>query len=276
MLITISVIKVITMTRYIPQWLSPVVEALELDRPELVTMAELTSIAEQSGVEAQGYAIADRLRKLGWLLETPQRGVWEFAPAESAGPYSTADPLLPMKAFMLSHPGCKCALTMQTAAWALGLADRVPACIEVSFEKRPAVKVPREISPSVFESTIGSVEAKGVPCLHPESIVVHMAQKPSAVRSWQGALEWLPDVAYEMREEPLLDELAGRPQSVWSRTGYLVSGMRPDLAEGISRGIETGSKVRFGPRGSAIRNDERWKVSDTQLPYDPRELERVL
>ena len=74
MLITISVIKVITMTRYIPQWLSPVVEALELDRPELVTMAELTSIAEQSGVEAQGYAIADRLRKLGWLLETPQRG----------------------------------------------------------------------------------------------------------------------------------------------------------------------------------------------------------
>lgn len=46
-----------------------------------------------------------------------------------------------MKAFMLSHPGCRCALTMQTAAWALGLADRVPACIEVSFEKRLAVKV---------------------------------------------------------------------------------------------------------------------------------------
>lgn len=74
MVITISVIKVIAMTRYIPQWLSPVVEALELDRPELVTMAELTSIAEESGVGAQGYAIADRLRKLGWLLETPRVG----------------------------------------------------------------------------------------------------------------------------------------------------------------------------------------------------------
>lgn len=71
MVITISVIKVITMTRYIPQWLSPVVEALELGRPDLVTMAELTSIAEESGVGARGYAIADRLRKLDWLLETP-------------------------------------------------------------------------------------------------------------------------------------------------------------------------------------------------------------
>ena len=74
MVITISVIKVITMTRYIPQWLSPVVEALELDRPDVVTMAELTSIAEESGVGAQGYAISDRLRKLGWLALPRQEG----------------------------------------------------------------------------------------------------------------------------------------------------------------------------------------------------------
>lgn len=264
------------MTRYIPQWLSPVVELLELDRPELLTMADLASIATKAGVRAPGYAIADRLRKLGWLLETPQRGVWEFVPAESAGPYSTADPLLPVKAFALSHPGCKYALAIQTAAWALGFADRVPARIEVSFKNRPMVKIPEEISSSMFESRIGLIEAKGVPCLRPESIMVHMAQKPGIVRSWQGVLEWLPDVAYEMESGLLLGELAGRPQSVWSRAGYLVSGMRPDLAERIAEGFEPRSKVRFGPRAKAIRNDERWKVSDTLLPFDPRKLEAVL
>lgn len=266
----------VDMTRYLPQWLSPVVEGLELDRPELLTMAELCAIADEAGVKAPGYTIADRLRRLGWLLKTPQRGVWEFVPAESAGPYSTADPLLPAKAFALSHPGCSFALTLQTAAWALGLADRVPARIEVAFEQRPVVKVPREISPSVFESGIGTIEAREVPCLRAESIVVHMAQRPGAVRSWHGALEWLPDVVCEMEPEPLLAELAGRPQSVWSRVGYLLSGMRPDLAVEIGRDFEPKSKTRFGPRSNALRNDERWKVSDTLLPFDPRELEAVL
>lgn len=264
------------MTRYIPQWLSPVVEALELDRPELLTMAELASIAEETGVKAPGYTIADRLRRLGWLLETPQRGVWEFSPAESAGPYSAADPLLPVKAFILSHPRCECALTLQTAAWALGLADRVPARIEVAFGKRPTAKVPEGMAPSVFESRIGPVEAKGAPCLRPESIVVHMAQRPGDVRSWQGALEWLPDVAYEMGSEALLDELADRPRSVWSRTGYLISGMRPDLADMMAERFEPRSKVRFGPRVEAIRNDEGWKISDTVLPFDPRKLEAAI
>ncbi len=53
------------MTRYLPQWLSPVVESLELDRPELLTMAELCAIADEAGVKAPGYTIADRLRRLG-------------------------------------------------------------------------------------------------------------------------------------------------------------------------------------------------------------------
>lgn len=274
-IITIPLIKDVYMTRYIPQWLAPIVESLELNRPELVTMDELRAIADAVGIETPGYVIADRLRKLGWLLETPQRGVWEFAPAENAGPYSASDPLLPMKAFMLAHPGLDIAMTFQTAAWALGIADRVPARTELAFAQRPTVKIPDEISPSVFNSDIGTVEAKGVPCLQPESIVVHMAQRPCAVRSWQGALEWLPDITYEMDVELVLAELENRPSSVWARTGYLLSGMRPDIAERIGEGFDPRSKARFGPRASALRNDERWKVSDTLLPFDPREFEVV-
>ncbi len=263
------------MTRYIPQWLSSVVEELELRRPELVTMNELEEILSETGPSVPGYVIADRLRKLGWLLETPQRGVWEFSPAENAGPYSSADPLRPLKAFALAHPQCKVALTMQTAAWALGLADRVPARIEVAFASRPNLKVPDEMSPSVFESSIDVAEAKGVPCLRPESIIVHMALKPTAVRSWQGALEWLPDVAYEITAAPLLYELEGRPASVRARTGYLLAGMRPDVAEEIGRDFYPRSKTRFGGRSKALRNNERWKVSDTLLPFDPEQLEAI-
>lgn len=260
------------MTRYIPKWLSLVVESLELNRPELVTMGELNEIAGGLGIDTPGYVISDRLRKLGWLLETSQRGVWEFAPAENAGPYSTSDPLLPVKAFVLAHPYCKAALSLQTAAWALGLADRVPSRIEVAFVKRPTVKIPDEISPNVFESKIGTTEAKGTVCLRPESIIVQMAQKPGVVRSWQGALEWLPDVAYETEGALILAELDSRPLSVWARTGYLLSGMRPDVAEEIRKEFIPRSKTRFGSRKTALRNDEAWKVSDTLLPFDPREL----
>ena len=52
--------------------------------------------------------------------------------------------------------------------------------------------------------------------------------------------------------------------------------MRPDLIVEIGRDFEPKSKTRFGPRSNALRNDERWKVSDTLLPFDPRELEAVL
>ena len=41
-----------------------------------------------------------RLARLGWLLPTPVRGTWEFAPAEHAGAIPDADPLLPLKALL--------------------------------------------------------------------------------------------------------------------------------------------------------------------------------
>lgn len=102
-----------------------------------------------------------------------------------------------------------------------------------------------------------------------------MAQSPLSVRSWSGAAEWLPDVMYEVSGEALLKELEGRPASVWARTGYLVQGFRPDAAKAIGDAFSPKSKVRFGGRGKATRNDERWLVSDTILPFDPREMEAV-
>lgn len=57
--------------------------------------------------------------------------------------------------------------------------------------------------------------------------------------------------------------------------GWLLQGMRPDVADAIMGERPPTSKVRFGPRVANRRNDERWKVADTLLPFGPREMEAV-
>lgn len=256
--------------------MAPVLERLELERPKLVTISDLAPILEEAGIRSPAKIVAARLRDKGWLLETGQRGVWEFAPAEVAGPYSSFDPLLPFASMKAAHPEDECALTMQTAAWALGLADRVPERIEIAFaDGIPAWKAPDKVRVLAFRSNLPLATAKDTPCLSPEAIIVHMTSRPTAVRSWGSAFEWLPDVTYEMGIGRTIEELRGRPSSISARTGYLLQGMRPDVAEAIWEAHPPSAKNRFGPRGTAMRNNERWKISDTLLPYDPRELENA-
>ena len=149
----------------------------------------------------------------------------------------------------------------------------MPAVLDAAFEHMPA-SVPAGVSASTYRPNVPTTAAKGVTVLAPESIVAHMASRPSAVRSWQGVAEWLPDVAYELDAATVLDELEGRPRSVAARTGYLLQGMRPDVADAVMKKSPPRSRVRFGT-GPAIRNDERWQVSDSALPFDPREMEEV-
>ncbi|WP_165170022.1 type IV toxin-antitoxin system AbiEi family antitoxin [Adlercreutzia sp. ZJ242] len=262
------------MARTIPKGLSRVLEELELERPQLVTTSQLAELCERAGIRTPAKVVASRLRERGWLLPTTQRGVWEFAPAELAGAYSSADPLLPLKALAAARANERFALASQTAAWALGLADRAPAVLDAAFEQAPA-SVPEGVCASTYRPNVPTATAKGVAALAPESIVVHMVQRPSAVRSWQGVAEWLPDVAYELDAATMLKELEGRPRAAAVRTGYLLQGMRPDVADAIMEGIPPRSKTRFGA-GAAKRNDERWQVSDATLPFDPREMKRAL
>lgn len=261
------------MARTIPKGLSEVLEELELERPQLVTASQLADLCGRSGVRTPAKVVASRLKERGWLLATPQRGVWEFAPAELAGAYSSEDPLLPLKALTAARPSERFALASQTAAWALGLADRVPAVLDAAFERTPA-SVPEGVHATTYQPNTPTVAAKGVAALAPASIVVHMAQRPSAVRSWQGVAEWLPDVAYELDPAIVLEELEGRSRAAAARTGYLLQGMRPDVANAIMTKYPPRSKTRFGT-GAAKRNDERWQVSDSTLPFDPKDMERV-
>jgi hypothetical protein len=61
-----------------------------------------------------------------------------------------------------------------------------------------------------------------------------MAVSPAHVRSWVSAIEWLPDVAAEASAGDVLAELRDRPATVTARLGYLLQGLRPDIAGQIT------------------------------------------
>ena len=262
------------MTRTISKSMAGILEELELENDAVIDMQRLSYLAQKHNVKTEPAVIASRLRKAGWLLPTSQRGVWEFSPAAMAGAFSKNDPLLTVIAYMKANPDTECFLCMQTAAWALGLADRIPSRREVAFISKPAA-VPQELTAFHYEPVLDPVTVKGVPCLTPESIIVHIASKPVQIRSWESAMEWIPDVVYEIGIENLFTELSAKNDSVKRRTGYLLEGMYPEAAEAIAGIVSNSSKIRFGPRTKACRNNEKWKISDTILPFDPIELGRV-
>lgn len=259
------------MARTLSKRLAPVVERLELNRPEVVTLRDIEGICDEEGIGTEPRVVASRLKKAGWLLPTGQRGAWEFAPAELAGPYSACDPLLPVKAFAAANPKAEPLLRGQTAAWAMGLADRVPATVEVAIGMGAHTAVPECISACSYRTTLPPRRAKGALSLSPEAVVVQMAERPSSVRSWASAAEWLPDVMAEMSADAALTELEGKSAATAQRTGYLLQGVRPDIADAIFEARKPRFVARFG-QGSTIRSNVRWMVADADLPWDPEKL----
>lgn len=260
--------------RALPRSLAAVVEALELDQAHLVTTSEIEALRRRAGIATPAKVVADRLRKHGWLLPTPRRGVYEFAPGAHAGPLSRGDATTPLQAALHARPDLAAGLTLQSAAWALGAADRTPARLEIAAGDR---EVARSLNATlaefarvlVFAPRLPKETRRGVPVLAAESVAVHMATRPRDVRSWGSALEWLPDLTAELDWENLQVEIQSRPSAVVARLGYLLSGLRPDLAAQMA---PAAGKVYFGGRGPLLRHDARWQIADTLLPFDPRSL----
>jgi len=258
------------MARSLSPTLAAVVEELELDQTPVVTMGLLHEIADRNQLGTHPKVIAARLREQGWLLPTGQRGVWEFAPGAHAGPYGHGDPTMPLRAALAADPDLAAALALGTAAWARGVADRVPTTLDVAV---PAgVHVPaglaRTASVTTFTSAIGYTTVKGVPCHRPETVLVHLSAEPGAPRSWGAVAEWLPDLAAEADAQVFAEEVAHRSRSTKVRAGYLLSGMRPNLAAPLASLV--GDPVRFGRRTEQLRRHvSTWRVLDSALPVDP-------
>lgn len=264
--------------RTLPRGLAPLVEELELDQAHLVRTQDLERLRIRAGLSTPANVLAARLRERGWLLATPRRGVYEFAPGAHAGALSRGDVTLALQSFLRARPELQAGLTMQSAAWALDVADRAPTRLEIAVNSRA---VARSLIPAlgrrarilVFAPQLPWETRRSVPVLSADSVLVHMAAHPIAVRSWASALEWLPDLAALAATERLETELAGRPAAAAARLSYLLSGMRPDVAERIAPAPR--GKVYFGPRGPLLRHDAHRQVADTVLPFDPRSLSAV-
>ena len=264
------------MKRTISNSIAGILEHLELERPTFVTMDDLTRLLESENIRTPARIVAERLRKKGWLLQTGQRGVWEFVSAEVAGAYSTHNPLMGLQSYLIKHPDASCGLTFQAAAWIHGYADRIPVRPEVAVKNASVSRtIPSTLAASVFSPTLEYIFIKDVPVLERESVIVHMCEKPLAVRSWESALDWMVDLAVDLEPEKIMKELVTRQQTVKSRTGYLFKALRTDISELIYKEYKPNYKTWFGSRSKLLRHDNKWLIADTLLPFDPGRLENI-
>lgn len=263
------------MARSIPPSLAALVEHFELERKPTVTLDEISRIAEEQGLKTPGRIIAHRLARLGWLLPTPARGIWEFAPAERAGAIPDADPLLPLRALLSASRGdLPAALALGSALWIQDLADRSPDRGEVAVPY--GVPIPsalrREYRVLRHTAHLDPVHVGDLPVHRPATILVHLATRPTDVRSWSSVLDCLEALARLSSYEEIATELRGRPKSVHVRLAYLINGVEPEWSSRLE--IEPAGKVWFGPRRTLRRHDSIWNVADTVLPYHPSEVRR--
>ena len=258
--------------RSIPPSLAPIVGAMELERPRLVTVQQLAVLAAAAGLRTPTRVIAHRLVRHGWLLPTSTRSVWEFAPAERAGAHTDGDSANPVRAVLAASPSQAVAVALGSALYLRGLSDRGPDILEVALPE--AQLPPRGLAGGCritrFVASLPTDTINGVPVHRLESVLVHAAHRPRDVRSWGALLEVVATNAAAVRVAALRQELAGRPRATAVRLAYLLSGAAPTVAKAI---MPTGTqRVWFGPRRRVRRYDPARGIADTLLPMAPTDL----
>ncbi len=263
------------MSRNIPSHLAGILEELELERPELVTTDEIRELIEKFDVQIPANRVVQQLSTRGWLLKTDVRGVWEFSPAERAGAFSKESPFFTLKAILKKEPDRDIRVALDSAIWCHDLIDRVPSEIEVALPS--AAYVPAALRRNYrvlrFEASLEPSTANKVPAEQPETILVHLVDKPNNVQNWTSVFNWLPDLVAATEQEKVLTELINRSHSTKIRFAYLLSGLAPDFVETLD--VEPAGKVWFGPREQLRRHNAEWNIADTILPVNPEELDPV-
>lgn len=253
-------------TRTIPPGLAPVLEALELEQPRVVTTAQLAGWARQSGVRWPTDVVVRRLRERGWLLDLATKGVWEFAPAARAGAYSSGDPLIELRATLARDPSAPYSVAAESAAYALGLSSRYP--------ERDVIGAPREVRlPQALEGlrivrwkpALPAVVRDSLPIWSVATLLAFMAARPAGYRDWPNAGEWIPQAASGVSVSDLALELAGRARSAWARTAYLLDrgGAAPTARELLSRAPRGTGPYYLGRRSAGGLYDSAYDVVDS-------------
>ncbi|MCH8876778.1 MAG: hypothetical protein IIA89_08120 [Chloroflexi bacterium] len=258
-----------TTARSIPKSLAPVIEGLELRQPILVTKALLAEIIEEHGLRLRPEVVAHRLQKAGWLLSLRRKDAWEFAPASRAGPINSGDQFIELRAILKHRPSFPVAIAYESAAWMHNLARRSPDRDVIAIPKDRAIpKTLKSFRITRRWGKLDPVQITDLPTWRIETLIVLMAERPTAYKAWPSALEWLPDAAGAVGDDLLFEELTDRGRPVWVRTGYLIEaadnvGLANRIYEQIAPLVK--GPYYFGTRRRPGIYNKKWNVRDSSL-----------
>lgn len=259
--------------RTLPRTLATIAAELELDEASYVTLDQIADIAHRHGIASEPRNLAWRLRKSGWLLDTASRGVWEFAPAVNAGPYSRGDTFALLRGLLERRSMAGARVCLVSSLWLRGLSERPPSRHEICLNPgtRPPTGLKAEYRVLRFDSRLRPAHLRGLPVEAPATTLVHLATHPAHVSSWEAIVMALPDLAAATTADELRIEVNHRPPTVSARLGYLLEGVAPNLVQEADL-RPTPTVTRIGPPEAPARFNSRWNIADNQLPVDPTTL----
>lgn len=252
--------------RRLPAALAAITEQLELEEASHITLERIADLARAHGIKSKPSDLAWRLKQLGWLLPTSTRGVWLFAPAAHAGPYSRGDDWATLRGVLERRPDLDVRVSLVSALWLLGLSERAPSRHELSGPA-PANRLPAGLTKTYrytrFDARLPPITLQGLAVQDPATLLVHIATRPTLVTSWDAVENALPVLAAQTTPEALTTELQGRTASVEARLGYLLSATAPDLSD-MLRLRRPPHTVRMGPHHSSrpTKYNARWNIAD--------------
>ena len=254
--------------RSVPRSVAPILEALELEQPVLITLARLDDLAAETGMGLSGSAAARLLRERGWLLPLRTTGVWEFAPGARAGAIGSGDPFIELRARLETRP-LPVTVAAESAAWIHGFASRSPEPHVVGLP--PRAKLPKSLDGFRvvrWTPTTPVAAVDGLPVWSMDTLLAFMGARPDRYRDWPNVSEWLANAIRGVSVDALRSELSGRTRSGWARTSYLLflGGDGRAADELFASAPEGRGPFHLGPRSRPSRYDGRFEVADHIFP----------
>lgn len=262
-----------TVARTIGRSAAEVVEQLELDGEQLVTVQRLADATHQAGAPNDEPAVrrlAYELQRDGWLGQLRTRNVWEFLPGARGGAFGSGDRFIEFRAQHAVNPGWSGVLAMESAASVLGLAQRMPEREVVALAGGQALPKAlagewRSITLELAES--GTTRVDGLLTWNLEGLIIGIAVRPSSYLDTAGLGQWLPEAARRADAEVIVDLLAGVRPAARQRAAYLLGAGGNEAARSVILARYPARSVAwFGPRvvGAGVFDSES-QVNDTVL-----------
>jgi predicted transcriptional regulator of viral defense system len=213
------------MLRTIPKYLASIIEQLELDQAELLTIKDIQRYAVSVDSTIQAPRIAFELKNRGWLIPTFARGVYEFSPGANAGAYSKGGMLSNIKAVALANPEIVWCYSHQSALYFHKIVAQMPDKPQITIKCNSIKNVPyafTKLTNNVFYSQLEPIIINGNPVEQIETLLVHICAKPSSVNDWFIYEENIRDIWYKCDIHKLHQELAKQSNNTRNRLKQLL------------------------------------------------------